>query len=78
MDGWDDRYLAQCQVLVFTKCLRKGVKVPDGVLRGYCHGTMVVQSEGAGRSTQRVLPWHDGGSEYSEGTANDSRVVMSN
>jgi hypothetical protein len=23
MDGWDDRYLAQCQVLVLQKCLGK-------------------------------------------------------
>jgi hypothetical protein len=44
MDGWDDRYLAQYQVLVFTKCFKK-------------------RSEGAGRSTRRVLPWHDGGLE---------------
>jgi hypothetical protein len=51
--------------------------VPDGVLGGYCRGMMVVWSEGAGKSTQRVLPWHDGSSEYSEGTADDSGVVMS-
>jgi hypothetical protein len=30
----------------------------------------------AGRSTRRVLPWHDGGSGYLEGTAEDLEVVM--
>jgi hypothetical protein len=51
MDGWDDRHLAQCQVLVFTKMFSgKWRKVPDGVLGGYCCGTVMV------RSTCRVLP----------------------
>jgi hypothetical protein len=45
MDGWDDRYLAQCQVLVLQKCFpERWRKVPDGVLGGYCHGMVMVQS----------------------------------
>jgi hypothetical protein len=32
--------------------------------------------KGAGQSTWRVLPWHDGGSEYLEGTAEELEVVM--
>jgi hypothetical protein len=51
MDGWDDRYLAQCQALVYKNVFgKKRRKVPDGVLGGYCRGTMMVQS------TWRVLP----------------------
>jgi hypothetical protein len=41
--------------------------VLDGVLGGYCRGTEV------DRSTWRVLPWHGGGSEYLEGTADARR-----
>jgi hypothetical protein len=51
MDGWDDRYLAQCQVLVLQECFSENWrKVPDGVLGGYCRGTVMVWS------TCRVLP----------------------
>jgi hypothetical protein len=32
--------------------------------------------KGTGRSTQRVLPWHGGGTEYSEGTAVELEMVM--
>jgi hypothetical protein len=32
--------------------------------------------EGAGRSTQRVLPWHGFGSEYLQGTAEELEMVM--
>jgi hypothetical protein len=52
MDGWDDRYLAQCQVLVLQKCFRKNgercrteysegtvvARLWFGVLTGYCRG----------------------------------------
>jgi hypothetical protein len=56
MDGWDDRYLAQCQALVYKSVFeKKRRKVPDGVLGGYCRNTMEV------RSTRRVLPKKDGG-----------------
>jgi hypothetical protein len=34
------------------------------------------KEKGAGRSTRRVLPWHDGGSEYLEGTTDEFEVVM--
>jgi hypothetical protein len=30
----------------------------------------------AGRSTRRVLPWHEKGSEYLEGTAEEMEMVM--
>jgi hypothetical protein len=50
MDGCKDHYIAQCQVLVLQMVFGKMEFVPDGVLRGYCRGTMVV------RSTWRVLP----------------------
>jgi hypothetical protein len=56
MDGWDDRYLAQCQALIYKSVFgNKGRKVPDGVLGGYYRSTMKVQS------TCRVLPRQDGG-----------------
>jgi hypothetical protein len=56
MDGWDDRYLAQCQVLVYKFFLgKKGRKVPDEVLGGYCRVTKV------DRSTCRVLPRKEDG-----------------
>jgi hypothetical protein len=32
--------------------------------------------KGAGRSTQRVLPWHGYGSEYLKGTAEGMEAVM--
>jgi hypothetical protein len=32
--------------------------------------------KGAGRSTWRVLPWHDNGSEYLQGTAEGMERVM--
>jgi hypothetical protein len=32
--------------------------------------------KGAGWSSRRVLSWHNGGSEYLEGTAEDLEVVM--
>jgi hypothetical protein len=32
--------------------------------------------KGAGRSTQRVLPWHGYGSEYLQGTAEEMEMVM--
>jgi hypothetical protein len=50
MDGWDDRYLAQCQFCFKKMFSEKWRKVSDGVLGGYCRGTVVV------RSTCRVLP----------------------
>jgi hypothetical protein len=56
MDGWDDRYLAQCQFLVYKSVFgKKRRKVPDGVLGGYCRGTKVDQS------TCRVLLRRGGG-----------------
>jgi hypothetical protein len=57
MDGWDDRYLAHCQVLVLQNVFGK-------------------MGKGAGRGTQRVLPWHGYGSEYSQGTAEGMEMVM--
>jgi hypothetical protein len=50
MDGWDDRYLAQCRFCFQRMFSEKWRKVPDGVLEGYCHGMVMV------RSTCRVLP----------------------
>jgi hypothetical protein len=50
MDGWDDRYLAQCRFCFKMVFSEKWRKVSNGVLGGYCHGTDVV------RSTCRVLP----------------------
>jgi hypothetical protein len=52
MDGWDDRYLAQCQVLVLQEYFRKNgercwmeyskgtavARLWFGVLAGYCRG----------------------------------------
>jgi hypothetical protein len=32
--------------------------------------------EDAGRSTRRVLPWHEKGSEYLERTAEEMEIVM--
>jgi hypothetical protein len=32
--------------------------------------------KGAGRSTWRVLPWHEKGSEYLQGTAKELEMVM--
>jgi hypothetical protein len=32
--------------------------------------------ECAGRSTRRVLSWHDSGSEYLQGTAEEMEMVM--
>jgi hypothetical protein len=32
--------------------------------------------KGAGRSTQRVLPWHGDGLEYLQGTAKGMEMVM--
>jgi hypothetical protein len=32
--------------------------------------------KGAGRSTQRVLPWHGYGSEYLQGTSKEMEMVM--
>jgi hypothetical protein len=55
MEGWDDRSLAQCQVLVLYKYFWKE------------------KEKGAGWSTRRVLPWHEGGLEYLEGTAEERR-----
>jgi hypothetical protein len=40
MDGLDDRYLAQCQVLVLQKCFRKDGK---RCRTGYSEGTAVAQ-----------------------------------
>jgi hypothetical protein len=57
MDGWDDRYLAQCRFCfkkVFLEKMEKSV----------------------GQSTQRVLPWHDCGSEYLQGIAEEMEMVM--
>jgi hypothetical protein len=39
MDGWDDRYLAQCR-FCFINVFKKRIKVPDGVLGGYFRGTI--------------------------------------
>jgi hypothetical protein len=50
MDGWNGRYLAKCQFCFHKKVFEKRRKVSVGVIGGYCHGTMVVQS------TWRVLP----------------------
>jgi hypothetical protein len=51
MDGCGDHYIAQCQVLVLQEMfLEKWRKVPNGVLGGYCRGTVMV------RSTRMVLP----------------------
>jgi hypothetical protein len=49
MDGWTGCCLTQCQVLVYKMFSEKWRKVPDGVLEGYCRGTVMV------RSTCRVL-----------------------
>jgi hypothetical protein len=32
--------------------------------------------KGAGQSTRRVLPWHDYGSEYFQGTAEGNKMAM--
>jgi hypothetical protein len=47
-------------------------------MSGFCFTKIVFGKieKGDGRSTRRVLPWHDGGSEYLEGTAEDLEVVM--
>jgi hypothetical protein len=50
MDGWDDRYLAQCRFYFKMVFSEKWRKVSNGVLGGYCRGTDVVWS------TCRVLP----------------------
>jgi hypothetical protein len=50
MDGCKDHYIAQCQVLVLQMVFEKTEFVPDGVLGGYCRGTIEVWS------TWRVLP----------------------
>jgi hypothetical protein len=50
MDGWDDRYLAQCQFCFYKVFSENWRKVPDEVLGGYCHGMMDLQN------TWRVLP----------------------
>jgi hypothetical protein len=56
MDGWNGRYLAQCQFCFQRLILgKKGRKVPDGVLGGYCHSTMEI------RSTCRVLRMKEDG-----------------
>jgi hypothetical protein len=49
MDGWDDRYLAQCRFWFLKWFSEKWRKVPDGVLGGYYRGTGKVWS------TRRVL-----------------------
>jgi hypothetical protein len=50
MDGWDDRYLAQCRFCFKKVFSEKWRKVPGEVLEGYCRGKAMVQS------TCRVLP----------------------
>jgi hypothetical protein len=34
------------------------------------------KEKGARRSTRRLLPWHDGGSEYMEGTTDEFGMVI--
>jgi hypothetical protein len=59
MDGWDDHYLAQCQVLFYIKNV-----------------FWKERKKGAGWSTRRVLPWHEGEIGVLVGYCRGKRMVM--